>query len=220
MERLYKDQGAVAQAKNSLARKAKAKRGDLEKLFDGQIATLKNRGCPERIIEMLENCKGEVLNHAESITIVEGNLAFAPVITPLYLGYYGILSMVRHNGRSGYTRLDPASIEDVEKVPVRPYYHFDIEAGTKFLDKHPEVSDKLIWDEKRLCSTAAEIVSIGTHTDVLSSWHYMAAIGSRYGSDQMPLLYLCDGRPELSWISLGLAYEGRSVASCGSRLEL
>ncbi len=211
---------AVAQAKNELARKAKQmKRGDLEKLFDSQIQTLKDRGCPEQIIEILVNGKTKVLNHAESITIAEGNLPFAPVITALYLGYHGIVSMVRHSGKSGYTYLDPTSIEDVEKVPVHLYYQFDVEDGTKYLGKNPEVSDKLIREEKRLRSTATEIVSIGTHTDVLSR-HYMDAVGSRYESGGVPNLCLDDGGPRLCWNYLAIASGHWGAASCGSRLEL
>lgn len=214
---------AVAGAKNELTQEAKrAKRADLEKLFDRQIVTLKtlkDPGCPEQIIEALKNGKEKVLNYAESIAIAEGNLAFAPVITPLYLGYHGIVSMVRHNGKSGYTYLDPTSIEDIEKVPVRLYYHFDIEDGTKYLGKKLEASDKLIRDEKRFRSTAAEIVSIGTHTDVLSR-HYMDACGSRYRSDEMPDLYLYDGKPRLDRYYLGHGHGHWGAASCGSRLEL
>ena len=193
------------------------KRRDLEKLFDSHIATLKYLGCPEQILKALKNGKGKVLNHAESITIAKGNLAFAPVITPLYLGYHGIVSMVRHNGKSGYIYLDSANIEDVEKVPVHLYYQFDVEDGTKYLGKKPEVSDKLIREEKRLRSTTAEIVSIGTHTDVLSK-HYMDAVGSRYGSGGAPDLFLLDGRSALSCSSLASAFALWGAASCGSRL--
>jgi len=211
---------AVAQAKDSLAKKTKqAKRGDLEKLFDSQIATLKDRGCPEQILEGLKNGKAKVLNHVESITITEGNLAFTPVITPLYFGYHGIVSMVRYNGKSGYTYLDPRQITDVEKVPTGLYYQFDVEDGTKCLGKKPETSDKLIQDEKRLRSTAAEIVSIGIHTDVLSK-HYMDAVGSRCESGRAPSLYLYDGKPWLDYSYLGYAVDRWGAASCGSRLEL
>lgn len=168
----------------------------------------------------MKNGKTKVLNHAESITIAEGNLAFAPVITPLYLGYHGIVSMSQHSGKSSYMYLDPASIVDVEKVPVRLYYQFDVEDGTKYLGKKPEVSDELIRDEKRLRSTVAEIISIGTHTDVLSK-HYMDAVGSRYKSGRAPDLYLFDDRLKLRWSSsLTYASDHWGAASCGSRLEL
>jgi imidazolonepropionase-like amidohydrolase len=211
---------AVSAAKDQLARKAKQmKRGDLEKLFDSQIATLKDRGVPEQILEALRNGKTKVLAHAETLTIVEGNLAFAPVILALYLGYHGIVSLVRHGGKQGYTHLDPRKITDEEKVPAGLYYHFDIEDGTVRLGKKPEVSDKEIRAEKRLRSTAAEIVSIGIHTDVLPR-HYMDAVGSRCDSGYVPILYLSVGRPELCWVDLDGANDHWGAASCGSRLEL
>lgn len=191
---------------------------DLEKLLDSQIATLKDRGCPAQIIEALVNGRAKVLSHAQTLNIADGNLPFAPVITPLYLGYHGIVAMVRHGDKSGYTYLDPTQITDEEKVPAHLYYHFDIEDGAARLGKKPEVSDREIRSEKHLRSTAAEVVSIGTHTNVLSK-HYVDAVGSRYESDRVPYLYLSDGRPELCWSYLG--FHGLwGAASCGSRLEL
>lgn len=211
---------AVAQAKRQLETENKrVKLADLEKLFDSQIATLKDRGCPAQIIEALVNDRAKVLNHAQSINIADGNLPFAPVITPLYLGYHGIVAMVRHNGKSGYTYLDPRQISDEEKVPTGLYYQFDVEDGANRLGKKPEVSDREIRSEKRLRSTAAEVVSIGTHTNVLSK-HYMDAVGSHYRSDEVPNLYLSGDGPKLDWHFLGDGDDQWGAASCGSRLEL
>ncbi len=213
-------QGAVEAAQNELSRKAKQmKRADMERLFDSQIETLKDRGCPEQILEALRNGKQKVLDHAQSITVADGNLPFAPVITPLYLGYHGIVAMVRNNGKSGYTYLDPRQISDEEKVPTGLYYQFDVEDGANCLGKKPEVSDRDIRSEKRLRSTAAEVVSIGTHTNVLSK-HNIDAVGSRCKSDEVPHLFLNDGRPELDWNYLVSSNVQWGAASCGSRLEL
>ena len=212
--------GAITAAREQAARNAKQMmRSDLEKLFDSQIVTEKRLGVPEQIIEMQMNGKMKVLDHAQSSTIADGNLPFAPVISALYLGYHGIVAMVRHNSKQGYTHLDLSRIEDVEKVPGRLYYHFDVEDGTARLGKKPEVSDKEIRAEKRLRSTTAEIVSIGTHTDVLSR-HNMDAVGSRCDSGGVPSLDLGDGGPRLGWSDLDGADDHWGAASCGSRLEL
>jgi len=193
--------------------------GDFEKLFYSQIATLDVRNCPGEILEILKSGKPKVLDHVQSITIAEGNLAFAPVVTPLYLGYYGIVHVVRHADKFGGTKLDPQQIIDEEKVPFGLYYQFDIEDGTKYLGKKPEVSDKLIREEKRLRSTVEEIISIGIHTDVLSK-HSVGAVGSRYISGRIPLLYLNSFKqPRLYWSYLDCA-DDCGAASCGSRLEL
>lgn len=211
---------AVAKAKRQLETENKRmKLVDLEKLFDSQIATLKDRGCPAQIIEALVKGRAKVLNHVQSIPIAEGNLAFAPVITPLYLGYHGIVSMVRNGDKSGYTYLDLRQISNEEKVPDGLYYHFDIEDGAARLGKKPEVSDREIRSEKRLRSTAAEVVSIGTHTEVLSK-HYMDAVGSRCRSGRVPDLCLDGDRPVLGWNYLVSSIVRWGAASCGSRLEL
>ena len=215
-------QNAVTAAQNELSCKVKQKkRADMEWLFDSQIQTLKDRGCPSQIIEAVVNgrAKVKVIDHAQTLNIADCNLPFAPVITPLYLGYHGIVAMVRNGDKSGYTYLDPRQIIDEEKVPTGLYYHFDIEDGTSRLGKKPEVSDRDIRSEKRLRSVAAEVVSIGTHTNVLSR-HYMDAVGSRYGSVGVPYLCLIGDRPKLGWDCLGDGDDRWGAASCGSRLEL
>lgn len=211
---------AVAQAKRQLETENKqTKQANFKRLFDSQLTTLKDRGCPSQIIEIFVSGKQKVLDHAQSINMSDGNLPFAPVITPLYLGYHGIMSLVRHNGNSGYTHLDPGQITDEEKVPTGLYYQFDVENGISRLGKMPEVSDQEIRSEKRLRSTAAEVICIGTHTEVLSK-QYMDAVGSRYGSGGCPFLFLYDDRPGLGWSGLGGAGNRWGAASCGSRLEL
>ena len=213
-------QDAVEAAQNELSCKAKQKkRADMEWLFDSHIQTLKDRGCPSQIIEALVNGRAKVIDHAQTLNIADCNLPFAPVITPLYLGYHGIVAMVRNGDKSGYTYLDPRQIINEEKVPTGLYYHFDIEDGTSRLGKKPEVSDRDIRSEKRLRSVAAEVVSIGTHTNVLSR-HYMDAVGSRYGSVGVPYLCLIGDRPKLGWDCLGDGDDRWGAASCGSRLKL
>ena len=194
------------------------KYNDLKKLFDSQIERLRPY-CSSQIIQMLMVGMEKVLNHAETLTIGEGHLVFAPVLTPLYLGYQGIVALVRNGSKSGYTYLDPTRIEDVEKVPLKLYYQFDVEDGTKRLGVKPEVSEKEIQAEKRLRSTTAEIVSIAIHTAVLSK-HNMDAVGSRYGSVNAPFLCLNVGEPRLSWGNLGSANGHWGAPSCSSRLEL
>lgn len=211
---------AVRRAKNQQIAEAKqAKREVLNRLFDNHIATFNERNVSEQILEVFWNNKEKVLNHAESITVTEGNLPFAPVIVPLYLGYHGLVSLVRYKGKQGYTYLDPIQITDIEKVPSRLYYMFDIEDGTAMLGKKSEDADKLIVKQGRLLAVTAEVLSIGIHTDVLSR-HFVDAVGSRYGSDRSPGLYLSGGRPGLGWNDLDDANDRWGAASCGSRLGL
>mgnify|MGYP001572774056 CR=1 FL=1 len=76
----------MAKAKDWLvAESKKIRKEDLEKLFDSQIKTLKDRGCPEQIVEMLQNQKGSVIQKAGEMTFAEGNIPFVPIIPRTYL---------------------------------------------------------------------------------------------------------------------------------------
>jgi len=210
---------AVAQAKGQLTNEAKqqAKRSDLEKLFDTQIATLKDRGVPEQIVEILQNQKGAVVKKASEMTIGGGNIPFLPVIPRSFRSPYDLMAMVRNGSKVGYTNLNPTQISDVVDAP-QPYYIYDVEDGNSTRGKSPEAAEKILKQLKRSPLTAAEVTALTTHTDVLSR-HYVWAAGSRYESaDEVPGVYLDSGdRPGLVWgyvvSSIGLW----GSASCCSR---
>jgi len=210
---------AVAQAKNQLtAEQKQTKRTDLEKLFDAQIATLKDRGVPEQIIKTLQSQKNAVVQKASGMTIGEGNIPFLPVIKPAYLGYYGLMAMVRNGSQEGYTYLKPAAVTDQFETPDDLYYIYDVEDGNATRGKSPQDAEKIFKQQKRSPLTAAEVVNLCILTDVLSK-HYVWAHGSRYErADGVPAVYLGDGdRPGLNW-SYVVSSDGRwGAASCGSR---
>ena len=208
---------AVKEAKNRLAVKAKQlKEGYLEKLFDSQIQTEKDRGTPEAIIEMLQNQRSDVLSKASEMTFAEGHIPFLPVIPKTYVSIYYRMPMVKNGNKIGYTYLDPSELTDIEDVPTKPYYIYDVEDGTAMLGKSPEKAEKLIRKDKRFPLTADEVMSLGIHRDVLSD-HYVDATGSRYESSRVPFLYLFDGRPRLGWDDADDAYDRWGAGSCGSR---
>ena len=210
---------AVKEAKNQLSQEAKkAKREDLEKLFDGQIQTLKDRECPEQIVEMLQNQRSSVLQKASEISFAEGNIPFLPVIKPAYLGYYGLMSMVRNGDKQGYCYLNPTAITDEIQTPDELYYIYDVEDGEATRGKRPEKAIDIFKKQSRLALTAAEAVNLCIITDVLSR-HYVWAPGSRYGrSDRVPDVYLVSGgRPKLNWDYLDGSGDRWGSASCGSR---
>jgi hypothetical protein len=213
---------AVAQAKGQLTTEAKqAKRTDLEKLFDSQIETLKDRGVPEQIIEALQNQKSAVVKKASDLPAGrqgcdgEGNIPFFPVIKPAYLGYYGLMSMVRNGSK---VDLNLTAITDQVATPYGLYYIYDIEDGNSTCDKSPEATEKIFEQQKRSPLTAVEVVNLCVVTDVLSR-HHVWATGSRYESAvKVPFVYLGgDGRSGLFWSGVNDSNSRWGSPSCGSR---
>jgi len=210
---------AVKEAKNQLAAEAKkAKREDLEKLFESQIQTLKDRGCPEQIVELLTEQKSAVLSKASEMTFEDGHIPFIPVIPRTYRSPYDLMAMVRNGDKQGYTYLNPTAIIDEVETPDRPYYIYDVEDGKALLGKSPENAEKILKKQSRSPLTAAEVMALTAHTDVLKE-HYVWAPGSRCdGSDEVPNVYLFGGdQPKLFWAYVDGSNGRWGSASCGSR---
>lgn len=189
---------------------------DLQKLFDTQIATLKDRGCPEQILTMLANQRGDVVSKASQTSLKEGRISFLPVVPRLYLSIYSQMAMVRNGNKAGYTYLNPSQVTDVVETPREPYYIFDIEDGEVMRGKAPRQAEKEIKKDGRRGLTEVEVIALGIHTDVLSR-HYVDAVGSRFGSNGVPGLGLFDGGPALYWCGLGVGDDRWGAASCGSK---
>lgn len=197
------------------------KQNDLKKLFDTQIAILKFRGTPEQIVEILQIQKGAVLKKASEMTFGDGNIPFLPVIPRSFRSPYDLMAMVRNGRKVGYTCLNPTAISDVVETPQEPYYIYDVEDGSSTRGKSLENAEKIFKQQKRSPLTAAEVMALTTHTDVLSK-HYVRAPGSRYESaDKVPdVSFVIDARPKLGWDYVDDdddADDLRGSASCGSR---
>jgi hypothetical protein len=192
------------------------KHTDFEKLFDSQIATLKDRHVPEQIVESLQNQKGAVVKKASEMATGVGNIPFIPVIKPSYLGYYGLMSLVRNGVKEGYTYINPNLVTDKVETPNNLYYVYDVEDGEAMRGKSPEAAEKLLKEQRRSPLTAAEVLALATHTNVLSR-HFVDATGSRYGSGGVPFLWLNDGWPWLVYFWADFADSRWGSASCGSR---
>lgn len=192
------------------------KRSELEELGKTQLYILRKRRCPEQIIEMLKEKLPAVVEKALTMMIPDNHLAILPIIKPAYLGYYGLVSLVRNGTKKGYTYINPSLITDKVETPNNLYYMYDVEDGGALCGKSPEDAEKLLKAERRSPLTAAEAIALATYTNVLSR-HFVDASGSRCGSGGVPVLCLCDGGPLLDWHSLGRSYSRWGAASCGSR---
>jgi len=208
----------VAEAKKQVsAESTEERKKNFIQLFDGQMATLKDRGCPQAILEAFQSKKDAVIAKAIQTSIAEGNIPFLPVIPRSYMGIYALMPMVRHEDKIGYTYLDPNLISDVVETPKTPYFVLDVEDGQAMLGKTVNEASKLIEKQKRLILTDPEVISIGIHSDVLSR-HNVDAAGSRYGTGSAPNLYLSGGKPKLSYNDVSLSDGKGGSASCGSRV--
>ena len=209
----------VVRAKNQLEAE-RVKIEDLKKLFVSQIQTLKSRGCPKQILEMAYYSKTEVVQKASRMTIIEGYIPFVgPVIPPAYLGYYGLMAMVRNRDNEGYVCLDPSRVTDKVETPEGLYWLYGVEDGEAMLGKTPQNAEEAINKQGRFILTAAETMALCTHSNVLLR-HYVDATGSRYnGTDRVPFVYLDNGGcPNFNWhnVVANIPPEWGSP-SCGSR---
>ena len=210
---------AVAKARSQLTAEAtQAKQDGFERLFDAQIATLKDRNVPDQIVELFVSQKGDVLRKAGEMVIADGNIPFLPVIPRSYRSSYDLMAMVKNGTKVGYTYLYPDEISDTVETPNKPYYVYDVENGQATRGKSPRDAEEILKRQLRSPLTAAEVMALCTHTDVLSR-HYVLASGSRCKSaGSVPLACLNFGdRPELDWYYVGHAAEQWGSASCGSR---
>lgn len=206
---------AVKMGRELLEAEAKQARA---RMFDSQIATLKDRGTPEQIVEILHGRKGAVLAKANEMTIKDGNIPFLPVIPRSFRSLYDLIAMVRNGYKAGYNYLNPTHISDVVDAPQELYYIYDVEDGNSTRCKSPQDAEKIIQQQKRSPLTMVEVTALTTHMDVLSK-HYVWAVGSRYESaNGVPHVYLAYGaRPKLDWGDVGSSDSRGGSPSCGSR---
>ena len=199
-----------------------ARRKDLVNLFDSQIETLKDCCTPNEIVAEFNIMKEWVIDKASKMTIGKGNIPFLPIIPSAYLGYYGLISMVRVGLKKGYTTINPILIKDLIQTPTNGlYYIFDVEDGesTRNNNNSPESVIQTSKEQSRSPLIADEIVNLCIITDVLYR-HYVYAIGSRFGAlDKVPAVYLdgFSGFPGLGWLYTYYSGDHYGSPSCGSR---
>ena len=144
-----------------------------------------------------------------------------PIIPSAYLGYYGLMSMVKIELKSGHTSIiNPILIKDqIQTTTNGLYYIFDVEDGESTRNNSPESVIQTFEEQSRSPLIADEIVNLCIITDVLYR-HYVYAIGSRFGNfDKVPAVYLdgFSGFPELGWLYIYHSGDHWGSPSCGSR---
>ncbi|MCG2687076.1 DUF5701 family protein [Candidatus Parcubacteria bacterium] len=214
---------AVSEAKEKLAKKVEADRKrDYASLFDSQMETIKEilasmKIPSEAILGVFQDKKSEVINRAGEMDIPEGNIPFLLVITRAYLGITGLIAMVRNRDNVGYTYINPNKITDNVEPQESLYVIYDVEPGKATLGKSPREAEAIIKKQNRLPHIPDEDIAVCIHTDVLSD-HYLWSTGSRYkDADNVPYIYLYDGKPKLHWSYIDNSADKWGSASCRSR---
>ena len=190
--------------------------GPLSKLFDSQMETLKQRGCPSDIIKALVKMKNGVISKALKNQTPKNHIPFIPVIPRSMLNIDEQMKMVHYRDKKGYNYLNQSALKDVVDIPGKLYFIFDVEDGQDMLGKSPEKAESLIKKSGRSCLTTEEVIALCIHTNVLSE-HYVDCTGSRYGrAGLIPFVYLGGDGPELRWHYSDDANDEWGSASCRS----
>jgi hypothetical protein len=182
-------------------------KANLEKLFNSQIARLRNRSINENIIEKLRFKRKAVINKAQALCLPFNHIPFIPVITERYINLSLLLRSVFFEGVMGFFQLSNLRLSNIVAMPEPPYYIFDVEDGKGLLNVGPRSAEITIKGQKRSCLTYCETVALAVHTDVLTR-HNLMAIGSRCSNgieEQFPDLYLRKGKPTLDCRNLNYA---------------
>jgi hypothetical protein len=152
---------------------------------------------------MFRRRRSSVLSVTERYPCSEENLPFIPVIPRPYLSIISQIQLVRYQGNTGTTDLDPNWLhgfaESRDPLLLEPYWIFDVNIDHEAI--HSSNSATRITSyagNARLFLTETETIAIATHTDVLLQ-HSLAAADSRYRKFLIPSLVVQDGTPVLNY---------------------
>ncbi len=206
---------------NQLSAEVKnARRGDLERLLESQIARLHKHDCPLVVTSILQgqssaavekildiwNKKYPDSRQTLSALALKGIHLALPIIPREYLAHKLQMNMIAWL-ETGSNFLIPSLITNMFKTPSEPYYILDVEDGKATLNETLQDAEELIKKQGRRGLTEVEVISLGVHTKVLSL-HFVAAIGSRYvgavgprpaEATKVPYLWVRLEKATLSW---------------------
>jgi hypothetical protein len=190
---------------------------DYPNLFDLQITTLRNRGIPKEILDLLKKQKSNVIKNVSKISIKKDNVPFIPVINLTSLNLNNLMTMVYYNENTGHNYLKQENIFDMSETPKEPYYIYDVENGKLTLDNNPIKASEIINKQNRFRLNVAETISLTIHTNVLSK-HNVWAAGSYYESNEItPLIMIFNKlkpKPILTWFINELIVLNTGTPSC------
>ena len=205
----------VTSTKTRLTSEAKeAKNRERLDTFDQQVKTLLDKSYPEAAGMEKDQFLGYVNPLRDKFEI--GDII---VIPERIVSIPKQMSMVKLNGKTGYTYLNLGVLTQAEGVetPNAPYLIRDVENGAAMRNTSPDNCVKQFKKQGRFGLTTEEGIAIVTHKPETLNDHYINLPGSRYDSDFVPFLWLDGGRPGLGYFWADGAYSLWGTASCGSR---
>lgn len=158
------------------------------RLFDNQMKTLKERGCPIRIISIFASQKNNVIATAALMDIGKKNIAFIPVIADPNARYEDLLELLEYKGTKARLAVNPATyknINDIGSTGIKKsgfYFIFDVEDGDSLIGKNPDEASGAISAAHRAPLTVSESIALVLHTNVLER-HGLSIVGSRWEID-------------------------------------
>ncbi len=215
------------------SRKRMEKIERLSQLFDSQIETLKSRGCPKKVVDILQHglLKDRAIRDCLQIRIPPNRIPFIPVITPVHCNVEVLMAMVINGKQRGdvfpqiipnsYPVIDAVGSEPFLRTYFDPYYAINIEDGTHTKGVDVKKACREILSKGRSPLTVAESISLCIQTDVLSR-HSLWAAGSRWEKEnQIPDISLTDfgGTPRLGEEHIDHCHESLwGTPSCWGRV--
>lgn len=201
------------------------KQAALCKIFEAQLQLLRERGCPELIIDSLKERKKDVISWAKEMFSPKERIPFLPVIPFNYLSAYSQILMLRHKGLKGEIITTSflnliSDITDIIDTPKYPYYIFDVEDGSEILARGLVDTAHILDKQCRSPLTAAEGIMLDIQYDTLSK-HFLCMIGSRINGDRYFHLFLEDNKPHAYFESQCHTRDiKQGIPSCATRLVL
>lgn len=176
----------------------KFSKGELEKLFDLQIETMKKRRSGKSEIFLVQLRKKKLIETASKMTFTEGNIPFIPVFS-------SITNKVEY-GLRGKNLLNDAYVFNIVPVPIQKgyagvYFIFDVDLGPSTFGKSPREAEEFLKKQGRSPLTAAEVIAVAFHTGSIyrGRQYFMHAAGSRHvNASRVPELIVSNGVPLLT----------------------
>lgn len=140
---------------------------NIERFFNWQTDNLEEDAFRE-IKKLLLRSKNLILNSTKNIGFENGNLPFLPVLSRRKFNIDLLIKKIKGGRFEGINSIHDTEIREKSAYSIKSvYYIFDVETGRKTLGLHPAIAAEKINKTEKQCMNADEIISLGTHCNIL-----------------------------------------------------